>query len=100
MAPPAALLNDEPSIIVEKQQFRPADCVQNNSHYARQHDYIIPDKPIGSRRHLRVVCVGAGYSGLMTAIMIHEKMADANVDLTLYERHADLGGTWLVSRYP
>lgn len=62
--------------------------------------YEILERPIGSRRRLRVVCLGAGYSGLMMAILYNEKLRDANVELTIYERNADLGGTWLENRYP
>lgn len=60
--------------------------------------YEIPEVSIGTRKPIRVVTVGAGYSGLMVAIMFNEKMKDANAELTIYEKHAELGGTWLVNR--
>jgi hypothetical protein len=61
--------------------------------------YTINEKPIGSRRPIRVVCLGAGYSGLMMSIMFNEKMQDRNADLVIYERNSDLGGTWLENRF-
>ncbi|KAF2653673.1 FAD/NAD(P)-binding domain-containing protein [Lophiostoma macrostomum CBS 122681] len=44
--------------------------------------------------------MGAGYSGLMMAIVFSEKMQDKNAELVIYERNHDLGGTWLENRYP
>ena len=68
--------------------------------HVRETGYKIPDDPIGTRRPIRVICIGAGYSGLMMAITVSEKMKDANVDFVIYERNEDLGGTWLENRYP
>ncbi|KAG8156894.1 hypothetical protein KVR01_013307 [Diaporthe batatas] len=63
-------------------------------------DYKIVEEPIGTRRPLRVVCMGAGYSGLMMAIIFNERMRDSNATLQIYERNEDIGGTWLENRYP
>ncbi|KAK7705398.1 hypothetical protein SLS63_014143 [Diaporthe eres] len=63
-------------------------------------DYRIVEEPIGTRRPLRVVCMGAGYSGLMMAIIFNERMRDSNATLQIYERNEDIGGTWLENRYP
>lgn len=104
MSPPVAIA-DEPAVVSSQDShahIKHAACLPNEirSHNLSQEEYVIPDTPLGQRRALRVVCVGAGYSGIMTAIMVHEKMRDANIDFRIYERHADIGGTWLVSRYP
>jgi len=61
-------------------------------------DYHITEQPIGTRRPIRVACMGAGYSGLMMAIMFAEQMKDKNAELVIYERNEDLGGTWLENR--
>lgn len=63
-------------------------------------DYRIVEEPIGTRRPLRVVCMGAGYSGLMMAMIFNERMRDSNATLQIYERNEDIGGTWLENRYP
>lgn len=60
--------------------------------------YKIVEQPIGTRRPIRVACMGAGYSGLMMAIVFSEKMKDKNAELVIYERNEDLGGTWLENR--
>lgn len=61
-------------------------------------NYTIVEKPIGTRRPIRVACMGAGYSGLMMAIVFSQKMQDKNAELVIYERNEDLGGTWLENR--
>lgn len=60
--------------------------------------YQIIEQPIGTRRPIRIACMGAGYSGLMMAIMFSETMKDKNAELVIYERNKDLGGTWLENR--
>ncbi|KAL4806510.1 hypothetical protein BDV18DRAFT_159682 [Aspergillus unguis] len=62
--------------------------------------YKILEQPIGTRRPIRVACMGAGYSGLMLAILFSERMQDHAAELVIYERNHDLGGTWLENRYP
>ena len=61
-------------------------------------NYTILEQPIGTRRPIRVVCLGAGYSGLMMGILFSERMKDVNAEFVIYERNDDLGGTWLENR--
>jgi hypothetical protein len=60
--------------------------------------YKIIEQPIGTHRPIRVACMGAGYSGLMMAMVFSEKMKDKSAELIIYERNEDLGGTWLENR--
>ncbi|KAJ0415082.1 hypothetical protein BJY00DRAFT_305134 [Aspergillus carlsbadensis] len=62
--------------------------------------YAIREEPIGTRRPIRIACMGAGYSGLMMAIVFNEKLKGRNAEFVIYERNEDLGGTWLENRYP
>ncbi|KAK5236452.1 hypothetical protein LTR47_002403 [Exophiala xenobiotica] len=58
--------------------------------------------PAYSPRRLRVVTIGAGYSGLTLAHKFqhqHPELASI-VDHTIYEVRSELGGTWLVNTYP
>ncbi|KAL2864081.1 flavin-containing monooxygenase [Aspergillus lucknowensis] len=76
-----------------------------NDHYTHNSStldpfYQIVEQPIGTRRPIRVACMGAGYSGLMMAIVFSQRMQDKNAELVIYERNEDLGGTWLENRYP
>jgi cation diffusion facilitator CzcD-associated flavoprotein CzcO len=62
-------------------------------------DYVVNEEPIHSRRPLRIICMGAGYSGLMMGIVYSQKLAMNNSEFVMYERNKDLGGTWLENRY-
>lgn len=53
------------------------------------------EQPILTRRKLRVVCIGAGYSGLTLAHKIqHEQKLEDEIHFTIYEKNLDVGGTW------
>lgn len=59
------------------------------------------DEPILTRRKLRIVCVGAGFSGLTLSHKIqHEWKLEDAIDLQIYEKNADVGGTWYENTYP
>lgn len=59
------------------------------------------ETPALTRRKLRVVCVGAGYSGLTLAHKIqHEYKLEDVLDLQIYDKNADVGGTWFENTYP
>lgn len=47
-------------------------------------------------KNLEVVIVGAGMSGLLMGI----KLQEAGVPFTIYEKAAEVGGTWRDNRYP
>ena len=49
-------------------------------------------------RKMRVIVIGAGYSGIYMGIRIPEWLR--NVDLCIYEKNQGLGGTWYENKYP
>lgn len=52
-------------------------------------------------KKLRVVAIGAGYAGLTLAHKVyHEHKLTDIMDLVIYEKNQDVGGTWLVNKYP
>ena len=51
---------------------------------------IAPDRPF------RVAVIGAGMSGLLAAHRLHQ----AGLDVVVYEKNAEVGGTWLQNTYP
>ncbi|KAF2741842.1 FAD/NAD(P)-binding domain-containing protein [Sporormia fimetaria CBS 119925] len=51
-----------------------------------------------SSRKLKVLTVGAGFSGILMAYQIQKHCQ--NIEHVIYEKNADLGGTWLENRYP
>ena len=61
----------------------------------------IKEEPVFSRRKLKIVCAGAGFSGLTLSHKIkHELKLSDVIDLVIYEKNADVGGTWYENRYP
>jgi ribulose 1,5-bisphosphate synthetase/thiazole synthase len=68
--------------------------VQNTEQYAYPNTY--KDAP----RLIRMVVVGAGVSGIAAVKMFKDRFKDKNAELVVYERNAEVGGTWLENRYP
>ena len=58
--------------------------------------YVVDEHPLGQPRHIRVVCIGAGASGLNLAHQVEKHMQ--NVDFCIYEKDEELGGTWWENR--
>ncbi|KAK2596480.1 hypothetical protein N8I77_013368 [Diaporthe amygdali] len=56
------------------------------------------DNAIDEVRPIKVVCIGAGFSGILCGIRLPQRLS--KLDLTIYEKNADFGGTWLENRYP
>jgi hypothetical protein len=54
--------------------------------------FTLKDAPIENLRPLRVVVIGAGFSGTLAAIRIPERLR--NVELVVYEKNEDVGGVW------
>ncbi|KAK4187955.1 hypothetical protein QBC35DRAFT_523186 [Podospora australis] len=53
---------------------------------------------VENMRPMRVVVVGAGFSGILAAIRIPERLR--NVELVVYEKSPDVGGVWSLNKYP
>lgn len=74
------------------------------SHSALHEKAVKPDQsslrdiPIDGARPLRVIVIGAGFSGINCGIRIPQRLR--HVNLTVYEKNADVGGTWYENRYP
>ncbi|KAH8901422.1 cyclohexanone monooxygenase [Thozetella sp. PMI_491] len=60
--------------------------------------YVVTEEPLGTARKLRVVMVGGGASGLNMAR--HMDLHMKSFELQIYEKNADIGGTWFENRYP
>lgn len=60
--------------------------------------YQVLAQPLGQRPEWKIICVGAGASGLYLAYSCERKMQ--NYKLTIYEKNHDVGGTWLESMSP
>jgi len=60
------------------------------------------DEVAYKKRKLRVVTIGAGFSGLIFAHKIQHEQPELQdfIDHVIYEKNATIGGTWLVNTYP
>lgn len=58
----------------------------------------IKDTPVENFRKMRVVVIGAGFSGIYLGVRIPQRLR--NVELAIYEKNNDVGGTWYENRYP
>lgn len=54
--------------------------------------------PIHTERHIRVIVVGTGPSGLLFAYKLQRSFT--NFSLTLYDKNPEISGTWFENRYP
>lgn len=53
-------------------------------------------------RKLRIITIGAGYSGLIIAQKFQHRYPEMQemIDHTIFEGRSEVGGTWLVNTYP
>ncbi|KAF2492990.1 FAD/NAD(P)-binding domain-containing protein [Lophium mytilinum] len=63
-----------------------------------QYGYRIREQPMGTKRRVKVILMGAGASSLNFFKRAEEEME--NLDIVCYEKNHDIGGTWLENRYP
>lgn len=60
--------------------------------------FSIPARSIDDARPIKVIVIGAGISGVLASILLPQRIK--NLDLTIYDKNPDLGGTWYENRYP
>ena len=59
---------------------------------------LLSDRCVDEARPLKVICIGAGISGIITAIMLPQKIQ--KLDLVIYDKNKELGGAWYENQYP
>lgn len=58
--------------------------------------YEILERPHGRKRPFRIVHIGAGASGIIFSKFAKDLIPD--VELQIYDKNPDVGGTWLENR--
>ncbi|KAF5373273.1 hypothetical protein D9615_007390 [Tricholomella constricta] len=53
---------------------------------------------IHKERHMKIVCIGAGASGLLLAYKLQRSFD--NFELVVYEKNTEITGTWFENKYP
>ncbi|KAL1901103.1 hypothetical protein Sste5346_002170 [Sporothrix stenoceras] len=61
-------------------------------------NYVIPDRGHSDPDKIRVICVGAGFSGVCLAFKLQQTVK--NYELICYEKNDKVGGTWYENKYP
>lgn len=57
-------------------------------------EWSVHDTPVENQRPIRVIVIGAGYSGIYLGIRIPERIR--NCELVIYEKNKGVGGAWYV----
>ncbi|OGM45371.1 flavin-binding monooxygenase [Aspergillus bombycis] len=71
---------------------------------AKEADLVPRDENTGQvlqvdhMRPMKVVVIGAGISGILAAIRFTQRIP--NLDLVVYDKNPEVGGTWYENRYP
>lgn len=74
--------------------------MSSNESFSNEPIRIDPKQWAFAPRKLRVVCIGAGFSGLILAHKLkHEQPLDF-VKFKIYEKNKEVGGTWFENVYP
>lgn len=60
--------------------------------------YEVTEQPLGTTRHIRLVTIGAGASGINLIRTLRLHLTD--YEHVVYEKNAKVGGTWFENRYP
>ncbi|TVY59578.1 FAD-binding monooxygenase ktnD, partial [Lachnellula suecica] len=61
-------------------------------------NFELEDHPIDAPSKIRVAIIGAGLSGITAGILLPVKVP--GIDLTIFDKNADVGGTWFENTYP
>lgn len=78
------------------------DKVKASAEKVEDHSVPFNDQYAFQPRKLRIITIGAGFSGLLLAHKFQHRFPELQefVEHTIFEARDDLGGTWLVNTYP
>lgn len=65
---------------------------------AAESKHVVEDRSIDEKRPLRVLVIGAGISGILSCIRFRQRIQ--NLEICIYDKNEDIGGTWFENRYP
>ncbi|CAI7629609.1 unnamed protein product [Penicillium bialowiezense] len=60
--------------------------------------FELEEHPVDQVRPIKVGVIGAGLTGITAGVMLPAKLP--GLDLRIYEKNADVGGTWFENTYP
>lgn len=91
-------LNDDGKPLATEQHGSKDFHLFNGRQHANPSPALISERPIDQPRPLKLIYIGAGISGIVAAIQFLK--AVPHLELTIYEKNPELGGTWFENRYP
>ncbi|KAI1767598.1 FAD/NAD(P)-binding domain-containing protein [Hypoxylon sp. FL1150] len=65
---------------------------------AEKKAYAIREEALGTSKHVRIVGIGAGASGINLIRTLRKNLV--NYEHVVYDKNAGVGGTWFENRYP
>ncbi|KAF2812378.1 FAD/NAD-P-binding domain-containing protein [Mytilinidion resinicola] len=63
-----------------------------------ENGYTLQERPSGTKRHVKIICVGAGASGINFSKFAQDDLQ--NVETVIYEKNDEVSGTWIENVYP
>lgn len=83
-----------------KQEMQNGSMANGHTPLTNGHDteFQLRDEVVENFRPVKVIVIGAGYSGIYCGIRIPERLK--NCELTIYDKNGGIGGTWFENRYP
>ena len=96
----AKKVNGMPHVCTEKQNSEDIKAACEAQY--QQHSVPFNPQYALNPRKLRIITIGAGFSGLLVAHKFQHRFPELQdfVEHTIFEGRSDLGGTWLVNTYP
>ncbi|KAF5598955.1 sterigmatocystin biosynthesis monooxygenase stcW [Fusarium pseudocircinatum] len=76
----------------------PGHTATQNGSGENRAKFTLKDTPVENQRPMRVVIIGAGFSGIYSTIRMTQRLR--NIDLTVYEMNEETSGVWWLNRYP
>lgn len=91
------------SAMTKQRPTRLSTAVVANGHAAVNNSaaaapYTVEEKPLGTMKHVKIVGIGAGASGINMIKTLRDSLTD--YEFVIYEKNDGVGGTWHENRYP
>ncbi|OGE50581.1 hypothetical protein PENARI_c016G04590 [Penicillium arizonense] len=74
------------------------DSEVNTSPEEKNSTFQLEEHPVDEVRPIKVGIIGAGLAGITAGVMLPAKLP--GLDLRIYDKNADVGGTWFENTYP
>lgn len=101
--PPSApaLLTSDPAMTIQRPSRISTNAVPNSRPVNVSNSataYSVSEQPLGATKHVKIVGIGAGASGINMIRTLRKSITD--YEFTIYEKNDGVGGTWHENRYP